>query len=153
MKSWGVQNDPSASGLPAHSPECWSLPEGTGPRGRAPGGALLHCPGSEGVQQQEHGFQNQRPSLEPCPSHSLAMSLGKWLMLTESVSRLQISGSCALGLLGKVNHQHTAGPAAPFIRAALTLHLYRAFPTCRGTCAQSLQPHEPPGGGSKTLLL
>lgn len=101
LKSWGLQDDPSASGLPAHGPECWSLPQGTGPRGRAPGGALLHCPDFEGVQQQEHGFQNQRPSPEPRPPHSLATSLGKWLMLTESVSRLQIRGNCALRLLGK----------------------------------------------------
>lgn len=152
LKSWGLQNDPSASGLPAPSPECWSLPQGTGPRGRAPGGALLHCPDSEGGQQQEHGFQNQRPSPEPRPPHSLAISLGKWLMLTESVSRLQIRGNCPppAGESKPPAHSWANGT---LVTAALTGHLYRAFSPCCGPCAQSLQPHEPPGGGSKMTLL
>lgn len=64
LKGWGLQNTRHLR-APSSQVECLSLGEQPGPLAGLPRVAVVHLPDFEGVQQKQHSFQNQRPSLEP----------------------------------------------------------------------------------------
>lgn len=131
LKSWGLQRDPSGSGLVAHSSEGASLPGVTrSPWQGSQGVHTLHPPIKKG--------QTPSPSPVSCVLHPSPPGYAHRI----SSSHLYTRGDCPEP---SGNSRERQGPA-------LTAPVSTAFPTCWRS-PQSRHPRGPPAGSSKILLL